>query len=195
MTGATGAQGDQGTQGATGAQGAAGATGATGSQGSVGTTGPTGAGGSTGPTGPEGPTGPAGGGVFGNEYQIFTSSSVSTTTSTTFQTKLSATTTSLPAGTYRIGVYYGYNHDSASNDFEGRFLLDSSQHGEIHKQEVKDSGDTWGSTGTSQRTYLHRVFYVTLTTGTHDVEIQYRSDTAATASSIFEVTIELWRVQ
>lgn len=131
--------------------------------------------------------------VFGSEFQRAESFGFSTTTSTTFQNKVKLTTTNLPAGTYRIGIHYGWNHNSTINDFEGQVLEDAVQLGEIHKQEPKDSagGDP---TGTTQRYYTSRVFYRTLTAGVHVYDINFRTDSAGTVSSIWEATIELWRV-
>jgi hypothetical protein len=120
---------------------------------------------------------------------------VSTTTSTTFQPKINATTPSIPAGTYRIGVSYGWNHDGVQDDFEAQLRLDGVVQGEIHKEEPSEAGGAFGSTGTDQRFYAYRVFYVTLTSGSHTMVLEYRTDTALVASSIWGAVIELWRAE
>ncbi len=131
--------------------------------------------------------------LFGSEFQKAESAGISTTSSIAFQNKVTLNTTALPAGTYRVGIHYGWNHDAVSNDFEGRIMEDAVQLGELHKQEPKDSagGDP---TGTTQRYYLDRIFYRTLTSGVHTFDIEFRTDTDAINSSIWEATIELWRV-
>jgi len=120
---------------------------------------------------------------------------VSTTTSDTFQTKISATTASVPAGTYRVAVTYGWNHDSTGSDFEARLMVNSSQEGELHKQEPQDSAGSFSTTFSSQRYYVTRVFYVSLSAGTHDLDLEYRTDLSGDESSIWNAVIEFWRVQ
>jgi hypothetical protein len=132
--------------------------------------------------------------VFGSEFQVNESVGVSTTTSTTFQNKVTLNTTSLPTGQYRLGISYGWNHNNAGNDFEARIREDGINVGEIHKQESKDSAGSFSTTGTSQRYYMNRVFYRTLTAGTKTYTIDFRTDSAGVASSIWEAKIELWRV-
>lgn len=132
--------------------------------------------------------------VFGTEYQYAESPGVTTTTSTTFISKLLFTTSALPAGTYRVSLRYGWNHNSASSDFEGQFLEDAVQIDEIHKQEPKDSAGSFSTTGTSQRYYFNRVMLRTLTAGTHTYEFKFRTDNSSNSSSVWDVAIELWRV-
>ena len=133
--------------------------------------------------------------IFGTEYQTGESPGVTTTTSTAFLNKFNYTTTSLPAGKYRVGLRYQWNHNNAGNDFEGRFREDGSDVGEIHKQEPKDSAGGFSTTGTSQRYNYNRVYLRTLTAGTHYYEFDFRTDASGTASSVWEVTIEIWRVE
>lgn len=132
--------------------------------------------------------------VFGTEFQKSESLTVSTTTSTTFQNKITLTTPSIPAGEYRVGFHYSWNHNATDTDFEAQFLEDASPMGEIHKQEPKDSGGTFGTTGTSQRHVASKVFYPTLTLGVHTFELDYRTDSAGDESSIWDAVIEIWRV-
>ncbi|MEM7310984.1 MAG: hypothetical protein AAF682_30220 [Planctomycetota bacterium] len=119
---------------------------------------------------------------------------MTTTTSTSFVTKLSGTTASVPAGTYRVAFSYGWNYDDNATDFEARFLLDGVA-SNLHVQEPKDIAGTFGSTGTDQRFYVNRVLYFDLTAGTHDLDLEYRSTLAGAEASIWDAVIEIWRVQ
>lgn len=132
--------------------------------------------------------------VFGTEFNKSESVGVSTTTSTNFQSKISITTPTLPAGMYRIGVSYGWNHDSASNDFEARVMEDGSRIGQLHKQEPKDSAGNFSTTASNQRHYLTRTYYRDLSAGTHDYDIEFRTSNNGTESSMWDVVIEMWRV-
>ena len=118
--------------------------------------------------------------------------SISTTTSTTFQNKLTLNAGALPAGDYKLVVTYGWNHDANGNDFEGRILNNGAQEGELHKQEPKDSagGDP---TGTTQRYYVHREIFLTLAAGARTFDLEYRTDSGGAESSIWEASMELIR--
>lgn len=117
---------------------------------------------------------------------------ISTTTSTTFQNKLTLNAGTLVAGDYKLSVAYGWNHDNISNDFEGRILLNGGQLGELHKQEPKDSGQA-DPTGTTQRFYLKRELFITLAAGVTTFDIEYRTDNGGNESSIWEASLELTR--
>jgi len=132
--------------------------------------------------------------IFGSEFQISQSLGVTTTTSTTFQNKVTLTTTLLPAGTYRLGVSYGWNHDSQQNDFEARIREGGIDIGEIHKQEPKDSAGSFSTTGSSQRYYVQRTLYRTLTSGVQTYTLDFRTDSGGDESSMWDAVIELWRV-
>lgn len=133
-------------------------------------------------------------GVFGTQFNYAESLAISTTTSTTFQNKVTLNLVGLPAGLYRVGVQYGWNHDSIANDFEARFQLDAVNVGQIHKQEPKDAaGNDPDGTGTTQRYLAHRLHYLNLN-GNHTLTLDYRTDTNNVESSIWDATIEVWRI-
>lgn len=132
---------------------------------------------------------------FGTQYQYTDSDAVSTTTSTTFQQKLRLTTASIPAGTYRIGWSYQWNHDSTNNGYEGRVQIDDSTEIMFHQQEPQDSGGTFGTTGTDQQYQLSGFKHISLTAGVHTIDIDYRTNNGANASSIWNARIEIWRVE
>lgn len=120
------------------------------------------------------------------------SNGISTTTSTTFQTKVTLNAGTLVAGTYKLITNYGWNHDATDSDFEARVLNNGAQLGELHKQEPKSSagGDPTGST---QRYYCNRQGVFALPAGARTFVLQYRTDDAADESSIWEASLELWR--
>lgn len=117
---------------------------------------------------------------------------ISTTTSTTFQNKITLAAGVIPAGLYKVKVSYGWNHDATNNDFEGRILNNGAQLGELHKQEPKDSAGT-DPTGTTQRHYVHREYFVNFPAGARTLDLEYRTDSGGVESSIWEASLELWR--
>lgn len=128
-----------------------------------------------------------GAGIFGSQAQNAENSSTATTTAGSFQQYMKFTTTSLPAGTYRISWTYVWALSSASQYFNGRVQLDDSNTLVTHLQEPKDAS-------LSNR-HIHSGFaYATFgSAGTHDIDIDYYSSGGATAQ-ITLGRIEIWRV-
>jgi len=137
--------------------------------------------------------GAGGSSIFGSEYQTAISPSVTTTTSQTFLNKAKLTTTSLPAGLYRVSVRYGWNHSKDEKSFEARVREDSVDVGELHRSEAITHDGSFSTTGSAQRYYVNRVFNRTLSAGVHVFDYDFRA-TSNKAVSSWEVTIELWRI-
>lgn len=124
---------------------------------------------------------------------------MSTTASTTFQTKISDTTSNLPIGLYKITISYMWNHSSTSNDFEAQFTFDGSPLGQnsgvIHKEEPKDTGGDFSGTGSAQNLSYTQIFYVNVgVSGTKSVLLEYRTDSVGANSSIWDASVEILRV-
>ena len=64
--------------------------------------------------------------VFGQNYQSAVSESSVSTTSTTFQNKVTLTTNSLPSGVYRIGWYFMWQLSSVSTLYKARVMLNGA---------------------------------------------------------------------
>ena len=144
--------------------------------------------------------------LYGLEY--FTSYSVwiDTTTLTAFQNKLSITETLL-WGDYRIEVSYWWNHDSTNTDFESELVVDAgiipgyptafNSVGSgtlIHKEEPRDSwGNIWW-TGSAQVMNYNQSFLVSLSSGPHTIDLNYRTDWWWDESSIWAASISIIRV-
>jgi len=122
--------------------------------------------------------------VYGTEYQLASSLASSTSTATTPQTKVSMTTTNLPAGTYKVLAAWRASHTSSTN---------SSYF------DVTIGGTTQGTRGTISKEWqdvtniesLSTVFYVTLS-GTNTILLRYWNEGSST--TISDATIELIRV-
>lgn len=136
----------------------------------------------------------SGGGIFGSEYEYSSADTISTTTSTSFQTKLNFTTASKPAGTYRIGWYYEYNESNTTVDFFGRVLLDDVTTLNTVRQEPSEAAGV--SFGNSDQSFTCSGFYVVTfdTDGTHNIKIQYNSESTSFVASIRRARVEIYRV-
>lgn len=124
--------------------------------------------------------------------------SVSTTTSSNFQTKVQLLNQTLEAGTYRFTLSYGWNLDTTSSSFESIVREDSGggfvQVYEPHLQEPQDSSGSWGVTGSDQRNYVTRVFDRVLTAGTYSWDFQFRSVVAGIEASVWEILFYVTKV-
>lgn len=164
--------------------------------------------GSTGPQGPQGPQGLPGNpepALIGN-FPVTVASGVDTitlgsvgvggtefasvdaqasTTSTSPVTRVSLVTSSLAAGTYRIGWYYDWSQASTSADFRGQVDVDSGTLIMQHSQEPQDGG-------TDQRIPHGGFAYLALTSGVHTIDLQYWAESST--SFIRNARLEIWRV-
>lgn len=147
--------------------------------------------------------GSSGGGVYGTNLNQFISSSETNTSAphTTFVNVINSSTTSLQAGDYELGIFYGWNHNATNSDFESRLIFDGVTMGNVfsngitHKQEPKDSaGGGGGSSGTTQQYSFTKIFPLTLTAGIKTVVFDFRSDDIADLSTVWDVYIKLIRV-
>ena len=140
--------------------------------------------------------------VYGTEFNLFEDAAVSETPNgvTTFQDKISDTTTALPVGKYKITVSYIWNHNGTTADFEGVLLFDgnalgTNTSGLIHKQEPKDAAGNFSNTGSSQAHAYTKVYFIDVAVaGTKSVLLQYRTDNTSQTSSIWDASIEIIRV-
>jgi len=131
--------------------------------------------------------------VFGTEDDASESDGESTTTSTSFQNKLTLTTASLPIGTYRIGWYAEIKSNDGTNDgCEGQVDLDA---GTILAQVESMNADPGGISGGDGHwlpmSGMKRVAFGSA--ATHTIEIDFRQTSSNTAR-IRRARIEIWRV-
>lgn len=123
--------------------------------------------------------------VFGLDYQTVVSAPRSTTTSNTFQAKVTLTTPAL-TGTYRVGWQALLDHDSASQKAEARLYntTNAAIIGGTHIHEPKDSDNRIGVGGFAE---------VVFTGAAKSFQVQYRAQSSGT-SGIQDARIEIWRV-
>lgn len=139
---------------------------------------------------------------FGSEFQFIENLAVSITTSTIFQNKIDFTTFVLPAGNYRIEWSYGWNHDARNNNFHARLVLDNDFTTDNfimeHRQEPIESGGAgigkFVSTATNQLYRSSGFRILNLSAGTHNLKLDFRTDSDGDESSIWDATIMLFRV-
>lgn len=126
--------------------------------------------------------------VFGDNFIVSSSDAVSTSSSTSFSTKVTLNAGALPAGTYRVGWQYDWGYSNGGANFLARVMLDGATAIMTHVQEPQD-------TAIGQRQITSGFGYVTLTAGTHTVTLDYAASSTLDTARIGQARLEFWRVQ
>ena len=139
-----------------------------------------------GPTGVQGPTGPAN--IYGSEFEYAEELSVSTNNTPIYQNKLNHNTAVLPAGTYKISWSYAWDKDDNFSDFQAQVEVDATIYVD-HLHEPKEPSIT-------NAVYTSGFFYVIFgAPATHTIDVNFASEIAGDVSYIWDVRIEVLRVQ
>ena len=134
--------------------------------------------------------------VFGNDAFFVQDLTVSTQTTTTYQTKLSGNFPSnLPnTAQYLVMTNYQWNLDSTGRDFNSRLRINNVEIFQ-HRQEPKDAAGNFGSTGTDQRYCFTNVRILQGTQLSGDPFIlEWRTQTNNIEASIWNASIVMWRI-
>ena len=124
--------------------------------------------------------------IFGSEFYEEESLGESSTTSTSYQTKLTLTTGSLPAGKYRIGWGFGWSFGSTSYDFKAEVTVnDVTELLDLH-QEPKDSG--------VDQLYHCGGFGYWSGSGVTTIKVIYCTENGGITAYIRDARLEIWRV-
>lgn len=132
--------------------------------------------------------------IFGSEYQISEDKTVSTKDLNSYTAKLSLVTTSLPAGTYRIGYNYSWNLDSTSHSFLGRVIINNTIVRMLHEEEPTDRNGEFESTGSSEKHIISGYFLENLS-GINTINLEWgHTGPNGIESSMWDARLEVWRV-
>ncbi len=128
--------------------------------------------------------GSGGGGTFGQDYQTAISTARSTTTSPTFQTKVTLTTPTL-TGTYRVGWISVVDNSNKNSETEVRLqnTTDASTVGVTQIYKTNPTSQRVGASGFGE---------ITFSGAAKTFEIQYRA--TGNTAGIQDARIEIWRV-
>lgn len=128
--------------------------------------------------------------VFGSEFEEFSSLPQSSTTSSSFISKLSVTTASKPAGTYRITLNAQATNSKGDKATEVEFEIDGvAQHdhsnGGDYLTAIAKEDNQWS-------TYFIEVYKTIGSPATIDLDINFRKDDKT--ARISDARISIWRV-
>lgn len=127
--------------------------------------------------------------VYGAFYQCFQSLGLSSTTSTTLQTKYTTVTANIGAGTYIVHGYYEIYTNGGN-----MLTVISVDNTPVHQSNefVTLSGTLNGVTPSSPKSFL---YYLPLTAGLHTVTVQWCTSSVLRAAFIQNVYVQLYQVQ
>jgi hypothetical protein len=148
--------------------------------------------------------GGGGGSIYGSEYQSEVDRTFRTTLGSTLFEVHKLTTTSLPAGTYRVEWNYVWSADTTQNDFICQVTIDDtiqlyeqtsggSTAIDSHRQEPKDSGGN-ADGGTNQRHVTSFWADATLAAGVHEIDIDIGCSSNSQRSSVHLTTVAVYRL-
>ena len=122
--------------------------------------------------------------IFGTQYQFEADETESTTTSTTFQTKLTLTTPVLPAGNYRGAATYEVTNDSGDKPVITQTTLDGVEYGQSSfAPKFEDE-------------YIIKSSFAVqaLDNDTHELVLSFRSTSEGGTAKIRRARLEIFRV-
>jgi len=122
--------------------------------------------------------------VFGSQYQFESDESVSTTSSTTFQNKLTLTTPVIPEGFYRAEVTFEVTNSSGDKPVVIEAVLDNEQFSEtLYAPKFENE-------------YILKTSFAAkeLSHDTHEIELNFRSTSEGGTAKIRKARIEIFRV-
>lgn len=123
--------------------------------------------------------------VFGDGEEFAISDGESTTASTTLQSKLSHTTPSLPAGTYRVGFSAEVTNGDGDKEMAYRFRIGATVEGD--GEPANKNGDDYQSVGAIAQVTLGAPATIT-------ADIFFSSTSNGGTAKIRKARIEIWRV-
>lgn len=124
-------------------------------------------------------------------YSFSSSIPESNTSSTTYQTKLTHTFTITETGNYRISCAYSWRTSVLSSAFLGRMYLDDST--ELFANKQAPNGVGLLGLGASSNTTSYFVVR-NLSAGTHNVKIQWATDSNVRTSYISNVYVDVFKI-
>lgn len=125
--------------------------------------------------------------LFGSEFESFEDLTTATTTSVTFSNGAAFTTASVPAGTYRIGIFWNWSINVTNADARFQLQVDGVNAGPEMRIEVSETA--------TQSNWDSGFLYVTFASAaTHTINLQFAVETAGNTLSLFQTRAEFWRV-
>ena len=136
----------------------------------------------------------------------YVDTTLTTTTTASLRTRVNATIPILVEGDYSLNISYCWNHNGYQGTrtdfisvitFDGTILGNSPANSlpDTHRQEPKDADGSGGPTGTNQQYSWSKTFILeNVTAGSKSLTLQYRSSSAGTTSSIWNIVYILNRI-
>lgn len=100
----------------------------------------------------------------------------------------------IPAGRYRVGWAFNWNHDDTGSKFQAQVEQDDTT--QIHFEEHRpvDDGGSFGATGSDEKYFSSGFRYVDLAAGSYTFDLDFSSNKDGKTSSMWNARVEFWRV-
>jgi len=131
----------------------------------------------------------ASGGVVSSliQFHYVEDSAESSTNSINWIEKMSLTASGLPTGSYRIGWTYQWRHSKANTEFHAQIQVDDTDQIFLYQASPYVDVLYW-------QPVTGFYYYDVLVSGTHIIDLDYRSSNAGSTSYIKECKMEFWRI-
>lgn len=121
-----------------------------------------------------------------SSYQNSNSNALSTVVGTTFSTKTSITTGTVPTGTYKINWSYTWYHSVNTSPFNARIQVNAAT--------IYSHIQVPANTATTQRNSASGFYFQALTAGTQVITLQAAAGAAAGTAGIADAHLEITRI-
>jgi len=123
--------------------------------------------------------------TFGTYYGWGGDTSAQSTNSTSWVQAVRVNVPSIPDSYFRVGWYFEWRRNTASNDFKAQVQIDDTETIMSMNEESKDVNSWHPASGFA---------ILDLSTGTHTIDVDFAGETTGNTSYIRNIRIEYWRV-
>ena len=122
------------------------------------------------------------------QFHYNTSLGESSTNSTSYVEKMRLTVSGIPEGNYRIAWAFSWRHSKTNTDFSCRIQLDDTEDLFYYVASPYVDVNYWSPVASFY-------FYDALVSGTHHVDLDFKSSSTGSTSYLKDAKLEFWRVQ
>ena len=125
--------------------------------------------------------------LFGSEFVFDIDEQESSTNSTTYVNKATVNTGDVPEGSYRVGWHFDWRCSKSNASFDFQIQLDDTATIAVESLSPQVDVTIW-----NPRTNFY--YIETLSSGTHHIDLDFKSSAANATAYIKAARLEFWRV-
>lgn len=124
---------------------------------------------------------------YGTYHQEISNDTETLNDTTTFVTKTSLTTSTIPHGKYRIGWYYNWRQEGKNADIIVE-IVQGTDNVMMHQEEPQDRSS-------NQSISVSGFRYITLTEGSYTFDLRFKSSESGADAYMHNARMELWLIE